>query len=51
MFMALGISAAATQSVAPFLARGLLPVAWMSVALTVASALAMGIAVSRPRSA
>jgi predicted MFS family arabinose efflux permease len=41
MFLALGLAAAGTQLVAPFLTGGLLPVAWMCVAFTMASALVM----------
>jgi predicted MFS family arabinose efflux permease len=41
MFLALGFAAAGTQLVAPFLTGGLLPVAWMCVVFTVASALVM----------
>lgn len=39
MFLALGLAAAATQAVAPFLVDGLLPVAVISVGYTLASAL------------
>lgn len=37
MFAALAITAGATQAVAPFLQHGLMPVAWMCLAFTVAS--------------
>ncbi len=51
MFAALAITAAATQAVAPFLHRGLLPAAAMCLAFTVASGavMAWGIAARRRR--
>ncbi len=51
MFAALAITAAATQAVAPFLQHGLMPVAWMSLAFTIASGAVIlwGIAARRQR--
>jgi predicted MFS family arabinose efflux permease len=49
MFLGLGGAALATQGVAPFLSLGLLPLAWMCVGFTLASALVIlsGIAARR----
>jgi hypothetical protein len=49
MFFALLIAAAAIQVVAPFLESGLMPVAWMCMALTLASGAVIWVGMSRRR--